>query len=150
MSEAVMAPRFTVKLVRETKGKGDYKHVRTPEDLGRLLEWMKDLDREQFVVVLLDTRHQVIGINVVSTGTISSSLVHPREVFKAAILSNAHAIALAHNHPTGNTQPSREDIETTRQLMRASEIMGMEVVDHLVIGDTVYSIRENYPDLWPS
>ena len=93
-------------------------------------------DREVFVAVLIDTRNQVLGINTVSIGSLSSSIVHPREVFKAAILMGAANIILAHNHPSGDPSPSKEDIEITRRLTKAGEILGIEVLDHLILTDT--------------
>jgi DNA repair protein RadC len=96
------------------------------------------LDREQFVTVILDGRNQVVGFNVVSTGTLTSSLVHPREVFKAAILANAAAIILVHNHPSGDPDPSDEDKALTRRLKEAGDLIGIRVLDHVVIGDGRY------------
>ena len=90
-------------------------------------------DREVFVAVLMDTRNQVLGINTVSIGSLSTSIVHPREVFKAAILMGAANIILAHNHPSGDPSPSKEDIEITRRLAKAGEILGIQVLDHLIL-----------------
>lgn len=94
------------------------------------------------------------GLHEVSHGTLSSSLVHPREVFKAALLGNCFAIIVCHNHPSGATLvPSPEDLETTRQLISAGKILGVSVIDHLIVGpdndeESVYSIRENNPAFW--
>ena len=85
---------------------------------------------------ILDARNQLLGINTVSVGTLNSSIVHPRECFKPAILMGAASIILAHNHPSGDTTPSREDIELTKRLRDAGEILGIEVLDHLIITDT--------------
>jgi DNA repair protein RadC len=86
----------------------------------------------------------------VSHGTISASLVSPREVFKAAILSNSFALLVAHNHPSGaQLSPSKEDLETTKQLLKAGKILGITVLDHVIVGgDEIYSIRENHPRIW--
>jgi DNA repair protein RadC len=98
---------------------------------------------EVFAVLLLSTKHQVIGYHEVSRGTLDSSVVHPREVFKAAILANASAVVLAHNHPSGNPTPSPEDHQITRRLSRAGELLGIHVLDHVIVGDPGYvSFRE--------
>lgn len=77
-------------------------------------------------------------------------MVHPREVFKGAILNNAHCVIVAHNHPSGSTRPSKEDLDTTRQLVECGELLGVPVSDHLIIGDSGTSIREEFPELWLS
>jgi mannose-6-phosphate isomerase-like protein (cupin superfamily) len=87
---------------------------------------MAHLDRERFVVVLLDTKNAVVATHTVSVGTLTSSLVHPREVFKPAILASAAGIILAHNHPSGKTEPSREDREVTERIARAGKTLGIE------------------------
>ena len=89
------------------------------------------------------------GYHVVSHGTVSSSLVHPREVFKAAILNNAHCVVVAHNHPAGSIDPSREDLDTTRQLIAGGKLLGIEILDHLIVSFRgVTSIRESHSDLF--
>lgn len=113
--------------------------LRTPDESARvLMKYFEGLDREVFVVVLCNIRHKIVGINVVSVGCLSSSLVHPREVFKPAILGSAAAVILAHNHPSGDPEPSAEDLSLTRRLCAAGELLGIKVVDHLVIGDGRY------------
>ena len=110
-----------------------------PPDVDALLRGrMAHLDRERFVVVLLNTKNAVIASPAVSIGTLSSSPVHPREVFKPAVHAGAAAIILAHNHPSGNARPSREDREVTGRLARVGETMGIQVLDHLVIGDAFF------------
>lgn len=91
-------------------------------------------DREIFATIILDTRNQVLGINTVSVGTLNASLVHPREVFKVPIIMGAANLILAHNHPTCDTTPSREDIELTRRLKQGGELLGIEILDHVIIG----------------
>ena len=95
---------------------------------------LKDLDREQFWCLHLDAKNRLISREMVSVGHLTAALVHPREVFKAAILANAAAVAFAHNHPSGDPEPSREDIELTRRLVNAGELIGISVLDHVVIG----------------
>lgn len=108
---------------------------------------LRDQDREQFVVVHLDKKHHVLSIEVVATGTLDAVLVHPREVYKGALLANAAAIALAHNHPSGDTAPSPEDLALTATLIEAGRVLGVQVVDHLVLGDGYTSLRERHADL---
>lgn len=95
---------------------------------------MRRYRQEVFVVLLLDSRHRLIGEVEVSRGSLNQSLVHPREVFAPALRESAAAILVLHNHPSGDPQPSREDHEVTRRLVRAGEILGIRVVDHLVLG----------------
>ena len=100
-------------------------------------------DREIFATVILDARNQVMGINTVSVGTVSSSLVHPRETFKPAIIMGASSIILAHSHPSGDPSPSKDDIELTQRLAKAGEILGIEVLDHIIIADDHFlSLKE--------
>jgi len=104
---------------------------------------MSHLDREQFMVILLNAKNHVIDVESVSEGTLTASLVHPREVFKAAIRRSAYAIILAHNHPSGDPSPSREDRAITERLISAGRLLGIEVLDHLIVGDGRYvSFRE--------
>jgi len=136
--------KIEIKLVREPRTKYPIHTMRSPEDAANWLAFLKDSDREQFVVLLLNTNHEVIGYNVVSIGTLNASLVHMREVFKPAILCNAHAIMCAHNHPTGKTFPSNEDIEITKQLIEAGKLLGIKVLDHIIIGDGFRSMRDKW------
>ncbi len=110
--------------------------ISSPLDAANLL--MEDLryrKEERFTVLLLDTRHQVIRVHESSIGTLSASLVHPREVFRAAITHTAAAVILAHNHPSGDPTPSKEDRALTARLTQAGDLVGIPVLDHLVIGD---------------
>ena len=101
------------------------------------------LDREYFWRIDLDTRSRVLGYEVVSIGTISASLVHPREVFKGAILNNAAACIIAHNHPSQDTTPSAEDKDATRRIQKAGELLGIPLLDHMILADkSFYSFKE--------
>jgi len=105
-----------------------------------------DLDREVFMILNLDTYCRPINLNVVSMGTLNETMVHPREAFKASILSNASQILCFHNHPSGDVSPSGPDIEVTNRLTECGELLGIEVVDHIIIGGnngTYFSIKEN-------
>ena len=118
--------------------------ISSPEDVDGLLRGrIANLDRENFVVVLLNTKNEVLGFPTVSVGTLSASLVHPREVFKPAIRASAAGVVLAHNHPSGRVGPSREDREVTRRLKESSEIIGIEVLDHVILGDGYFSMKEH-------
>lgn len=114
--------------------------IRSPEDAACLvMEEMRHLDREHFRALLLNTKNQVIARDVISIGTLNSSAVHPRELFKNAIKRNAAAVILVHNHPSGDPTPSREDLEVTMRLVEAGRIIGIEVLDHLIIGDNKFA-----------
>ena len=90
-------------------------------------------DREQFVVALLNAKNAIIGLNIVSVGILSSTLVHPREVLKPAILANSSAMILCHNHPSNDLSPSTDDLEVTRKIIKAADIVGIQVHEHLII-----------------
>ncbi len=92
------------------------------------------LDRERFMILLLDTRNKVVKEEVVSVGTLNSSLIHPREVFKSAIKESANAVILVHNHPSGDPEPSEEDKAITERLIAAGELLGIKVLDHVIVG----------------
>jgi len=94
-----------------------------------------ECDREQFICLHLDAKHHIIAVETIATGSLTMALVHPREVFKAAILSNSAAIIVAHNHPSGNPEPSEEDFTLTRRLVEAGKILGVPILDHIVIGE---------------
>ena len=107
----------------------------TPEQLAALLRDELSLhDTERFVVVLLNTRRRLIRVEEITRGLLDQVLVHAREVFRPAIVANAHAVVLAHNHPGGDPTPSEADIRVTRDLIRAGQLLKIEVIDHLVIG----------------
>lgn len=110
--------------------------IKGPEDAAQMvMEEMRHLDREHFCALLLNTKHQVVARETISVGTLNSSLVHPRELFKAAIKRSAAALILVHNHPSGDPTPSREDREITDRLKEAGTIIGIDVLDHIIIGD---------------
>jgi DNA repair protein RadC len=93
---------------------------------------------EQFGIVMLDTRHRVIRLKVISIGSIDATVVHPREVFREAAAASAAAIVLFHNHPSGDPAPSPDDLVLTTKMIQAGEVMGIDVVDHLILGDQRY------------
>lgn len=101
-----------------------------------------DRDRETFLAIHLDARLCPLSAEVVAVGTLTATLVHPREVFKGALLSNAASILLAHSHPSGDPTPSAEDLRLTETLLAAGALLGVEVQDHLIVGETTLSLRE--------
>ncbi len=118
--------------------------ISSPADVDGLLRGrIANLDRENFVVLLLTTKNEVIEMPTISVGTLSASLVHPREVFKPAIKASAASVILAHNHPSGKDEPSREDREVTRRMSDAAQIVGIEVLDHVILGDGYFSMKEH-------
>lgn len=120
-------------------------HLSCPQDVADfLMPRLRYAAKEQFVVILLNNKNKVIGTEVVSEGSLSSSIVHPREVFAPAILHHAAAIMVAHNHPSGDPKPSIEDEEVTRLLLRSGKVLGIPMIDHVIIGDgNYYSFLEN-------
>lgn len=125
----------SLKMIRESSVLYQNRTINSPADSANLLEqFLENCDRECFLVLALDVKHQPTAIHTVSVGTLNSSLVHPREVFKMAILGNAGSIILAHNHPSGDPTPSKEDMEVTKRLVEAGKILGIEVLDHIIIG----------------
>jgi len=105
---------------------------------------MDQLTEEVFVIITLNTKSKIISVHEVSKGSLNASIVHPREVFKRALLDNAASIICIHNHPSGDTKPSKNDKDITDRLISAGEILGVEVVDHIIIGDNQhFSFREN-------
>lgn len=113
-----------------------------PKDAAEVARAVLPTDREGFAVIHLDTRLRVRSVEVISIGTLNATLVHPREVFKGAILANAAGIILSHNHPSGNPDPSREDIGMTKRLVAAGKLMGIDVLDHVIVaGPSFYSFK---------
>jgi DNA repair protein RadC len=104
-----------------------------PDDVLALLKKYKRAEREHFLVLLLNTRHDCMLIEVVSVGSLNASIVHPREVFKHAVMRSAASVILVHNHPSGDPEPSEEDISITQRLVKAGEILGIAVIDHVII-----------------
>ena len=120
-------------------------HLSCPQDVADfLMPRLRFAAKEQLVVILLNNKNKVIGTEVVSEGSLSSSIVHPREVYAPAILHHAAAIMVAHNHPSGDPKPSTEDTEVTRVLARSGKVLGIPMIDHVIIGDgNYYSFLEN-------
>jgi len=117
-------------------------YINSTADIVKECSNLKDLKKESFVVLCLDGRNRLLRKETVSIGTLNASLVHPREVFKPAIEVSAASVIIVHNHPSGDPEPSREDIKVSNQIVKAGEILGIPVVDHVIIGDRAYSFKD--------
>jgi DNA repair protein RadC len=143
-----LVPRYRIGLVREASYASESLTLRDSASAGRALRPVfEGLDREQFVVACLDAKHAINGVNVVSLGSLTLAIVHPREVFKPAILLNAGALICAHNHPSGDPTPSPEDRVLTKRLREAGELLGISLLDHIILGENrLYSFADQG---WP-
>ena len=139
---------FTLARKMATEMRAESPLLDTPERIADLLrEESRPQDVEQFRVVLLNTRRRLIGLETISQGTLDTLLVHPREVFKRAIAANASAVVLVHNHPSGDPTPSEADIKVTRDLIRAGQLLKIEVLDHVIIGRRTTERQKDYLSL---
>lgn len=118
--------------------------LNSPQDVaGFLMEEMRYHHKEYFKIILLNTKNQIISLEDISVGSLNSSIVHPREIFNVSVKKSAAAIILAHNHPSGDPRPSNEDLEVTKRVVEAGKILGINVLDHLIIGEGKYfSLKE--------
>lgn len=117
--------------------------VRSPEDAANVFQDLKYKNQEQFEVAFLNTKNKVISRKTIFKGSLNASIVHPREIFREAVKLSAASIVCAHQHPSGDPTPSREDIEVTKRLVECGKMMGIELLDHIVIGDPKYiSLKE--------
>lgn len=146
---------FRTKLVREAYSQYDAREFKSSKDAKKAcLELfqpiLKDCPQEQFWAVSLDVKNKIVGMHHVSTGIVNGTMAHPREVFQGAILNSAVSIILVHNHPSGSTEPSHEDIQTTRRMVAVGELIGIEVADHIIVAwdgngnGEALSLRDNY------
>ena len=134
----------SIKMVKESSFLYQTRQILSPNDAYEMIkEQLEGLDREQFIIACLNTKNEPTNITVVSVGSLNKAIVHPREVFKTAILSNAASIMAFHNHPSGEITPSQQDIQLTNRLYEAGELLGIKLLDHLIIGDgTFTSLKE--------
>ena len=145
---AVNIQKYDVRLVKEEGSRYELdKKVHKPEAAHKIFVEVLQLDKraqEVFSIITLDIKSKLKGVFEVSKGNLNSSIVHPRNVFQRAILQNAAAIVMAHNHPSGDPKPSDIDIKITKQIISAGEILGIEVMDHIIVGDkyNFVSMRE--------
>ncbi len=151
--EKVGVEKITLEMLLEEKGLGKAKasqiiavlalgkrlhdktkpEILTPQDVWKLCADFRESKREHFVAFYLDTQGRVIERQIISIGTLDASLVHPREVFEPAVSLRAASIIVAHNHPSGNLEPSREDVEITKQLVGAGKILDIQIIDHVIV-----------------
>lgn len=133
-------PRYRIMLVKESEDTftkyPKFQHSR--ELFENFREEFSALDREHFFMITLDSKNRTIGYHTISIGSLSTSVVHPRECLKAALLDSAAAVIFMHNHPSGDPAPSCEDRECTKRLTSASQILGIRVLDHIIFGETDY------------
>lgn len=119
--------------------------VRTPKDVADMVTDIRDRKKEHFVVLYLNARNQLIHKETVSIGTLNANIVHPREVFQPAIAHSAASIVLVHNHPSGDTSPSTDDIQLTERMIKAGELMGIDVLDHVIVGQRdFFSLKDKH------
>jgi len=136
-----------VVLVKEKVGRYELsRETKSPEEAYNAIKTITNAQEEAqevFGILILNTKNKIVAVHEISRGALNGSLVHPREVFKPAVLHNAASIICFHNHPSGNPEPSREDIETTNRLVEAGKIIGIEILDHIIVGDDGYvSLKE--------
>ncbi|WNC17883.1 DNA repair protein RadC [Brevibacillus brevis] len=147
-----MAKRISIYQVKLEKVKSfhygyDEKQIKMPRDVADIFrhyfETFCSTDRENFIVMFLNTKNRIVGVSTVHVGSLDSSIVHPREVYTEALLHKAASIIVCHNHPSGDVSPSREDVAVTRNLQQAGELLGISVLDHIILGEnTYYSLKE--------
>jgi DNA repair protein RadC len=134
-----IARRVNEKTIDDEKRSLQSKPVTSPADIvEQIKSKIVNYTKEQFLVMSFDTRNRILGTDNISTGTLTASLVHPRETFESAIRRHAASIIISHNHPSGDTEPSEEDIKITRRLTEAGKVMGIEVLDHIIVTKNSY------------
>lgn len=142
-----IVPQVRLVLVREPGG--TVQPILRPDNMECFVEPMKYYAEEHFVAFFLNARNEITGYSEISKGTVNASLVHPREVFKPAIMANSVSILVAHNHPGGSLKPSPEDLDTTVTLINAGNLLGIKVLDHVIVSSNgLMSLREHYASLW--
>jgi len=138
---------LNLRVIKENSGRYDVnKKIQSPEDVFEVVQKVikaSEYPEENLWMITLNTKNNITGIFTVSTGSLNTSIVHPREVFKRAMLQNAASIIICHNHPSGDATPSAEDVSITKRIYDAGKILGIELLDHIIIGDNKYtSLKE--------
>jgi len=129
-----------MELIREIN---DNKQIKSYKDVINYLDEFRNQDREMFIVLGLDTNARPIYREITAVGTLNATMIHPREIFKKAIVMSCNSIILAHNHPSGNVEPSAEDKKITKLLLKCSKILNIEILDHVILGENdCYSFQE--------
>lgn len=144
MEKFYRIPKMDIQLLREGSLKADRQYVRKPNDAYEVLKgYFTGKTQEHFLILMLNTKNRIVGVSTVSVGTVDSALVAPRDVFVRALSSGCTSILIAHNHPSGESTPSQEDIALTHRLTEAGKLLQIPVLDHVVIGDDEYtSLKE--------
>lgn len=138
-------PRYTLQLIRDSSQQADRRQVSAPSTAVDILRtYVGDPDREHLVCLLLDTKNRPVGLHTVAIGSQNASIVRAADVFKAAIVANAMSMILCHNHPSGDPQPSADDIAVTRKLAEAGKLLDITVLDHIILGEapSFFSMKE--------
>ncbi|HOJ09537.1 MAG TPA: JAB domain-containing protein [Clostridiales bacterium] len=131
---------YSVRLIKEKTGlyELEYVVIRNSQIANDVIKKVLDINNstvEKFGIITLTVKNKIAGVHIISVGNLNSSIVHPREIFQQAILNNASAIILFHNHPSGDPTESTEDIEITKRLIEAGDILGIKVIDHIIVGE---------------
>lgn len=139
MNHAKRIDIVSLKMIKESSVLYANRRISKPNEIVDLLKvFLEDCDREKLIVCCLNTKNEPTSISVVSVGSLNTSIVHPREVFKTAVMSNSASIILAHNHPSYDLTPSKEDINITERIKQGGNILGIKLLDHLILGDGKY------------
>lgn len=139
MNHAKRIDIVSLKMIKESSVLYANRRISKPNEIVDLLKiFLEDCDREKLIVCCLNTKNEPTSISVVSVGSLNTSIVHPREVFKTAVMSNSASIILAHNHPSSDLTPSKEDIDITERIKQGGNILGIKLLDHLILGDGKY------------
>ena len=137
-------PLVRLTMVKEKELPYGVKRINEPELVAELAgQILKDADREYLLVISVDARSKPLAVEIVSIGTVNASLAEPREIFKHSILNNAAGIILIHNHPSGDCEPSEADRRITERIEKGGSLLGIEIFDHVIVGDGYYSFRES-------
>lgn len=138
--EKTIEPNSALPLIKPIQDSKQVKRdaLKEPEDVYRVMRFLEKADREMLYALHLDAKNRIIAMELVSMGSLTNSTIHPREVFKGAILNNSASVILVHNHPSGDAKPSKEDTEITKRVIAAGEILGISVIDHIVLGNGEY------------
>lgn len=133
---------------RHSQSKNPIKKITSAKDVfNHFHERLKDKKEEHFYILMLNTQNNIIGEQLISKGILDASIIHPREIFKPAIKNSASKIILVHNHPSGNSKPSDEDVQITKQIRKSSKQLDIDVTDHIIIGSNgYYSFKNRFPD----
>lgn len=115
----------------------------SPSQIQDTFSFLRNETKEYFIALHLDGKNRILAVDICRVGSLNQSIVHPREIFKSALLSSAAGVILIHNHPTGDPSPSTEDLSVTRRIKEAGELLGIRVLDHIIVGDSFYSFTDN-------